>query len=132
MVRSLAERALSELQGSVADAVRPLAKGRTSSAWIVEADGAPWVVRVPLPDSGRRLTYRSEALVGGLLHRKGHPVADWGLVEIEGVLCSVARLLDGTPVEYGWRWTDNFGSQLASVLYDLHRLPASGWGPPRR
>ena len=129
MVRSVAERVISELHDSFAGAVRPLAKGRSSSAWIVEAAGGQWVVRVPLPDSGRRPSYRSEALVGELFHRTGHPVAHGGLVEIEGVLCSVSRLLDGTPVEYGWRWTEDFGSQLASMLYDLHGLSASGWGP---
>ena len=129
MTRPLAERALAELLGSTASDVRLLARGRTSTAWAGEIEGVRWVVRVPTPDSGRRLTYRAEMALGRLLHSRGHPVAAWQVVVLNGTPCAVARLLPGSPVEYGEAWSAGFASDLGSMLSDLHSLPVTGWGP---
>jgi aminoglycoside phosphotransferase (APT) family kinase protein len=109
--------------------VRPVASGRSSSAWAVSSTSGEWIVRVPVPDSGRALSYRSEARIGELLHDLGHPVATWSLVEVDDLLCSVAPLLKGRPVEYGEIFHPDFAAELGRLLFDLHRLDASGFGP---
>ncbi len=111
------------------DAIWELSAGRSSSAWVAQAGAERWVVRVPVKDSGRRITYRAEAAIGRYLTSLGHSVADWALVENNGTMCSVAREIPGVPVAYDRVWSDDFGCQLAHVLADLHEIPAEGFGP---
>jgi hypothetical protein len=44
-------------------------------------------------------------------------------------LCSIGPRLPGRPISYGDSWTDPFPAELASLLHDLHHLPARGFGP---
>lgn len=108
---------------------RPVASGRSSAAWAASSPSGDWIVRVPVPGSGRTLNYRSEARIGQLLHVAGHPVAKWSLVSVNDVLCSVAPLLQGRPVDYGEPFEPKFAAALGSLLFDLHHLDASGFGP---
>lgn len=117
--------AVSETYGEV----RRVASGRSSTAWAASSPSGDWIVRVPVPDSGRRLSYRSEALIGELLHALGHPVPTWRLVETNETVCSVAPRLHGRPVNYGETFPPRFAAELGRLLGDLHRLDASGFGP---
>ncbi len=107
-----------------------LAVGRTSAAFIAatKSDGE-FVVRVPIPDTGRLLSYWPEAEIGDQLGDLGLPVARWEVVEVDGFLCSVALRLPGEPVAYDADWTPEFANDVAVVLNALHNLPATGWGP---
>jgi len=129
MTKSLAEQALCRLLGVASCGVRLLAQGRTSNAWVAEIRGVHWVVRVPIPNSGRRMSYRSEVAITELLQSRGHRVAKWKVIVLGEVPCAASRLLSGTPIEYGQPWSTEFINALASVLADLHRLPVTGWGP---
>lgn len=108
---------------------RKLAAGRTSQAWAVTLGETDWVVRVPIPDSGRVESFRSEATIGRILIDAGHPVADWDVVELEGVRCSVAPRLTGAAIDPTEPWTDDFTAAVAGTLRTLHTLPISGFGP---
>lgn len=101
------------------------AAGRSSQAW---TDGQS-VVRVPIPNSGRLISYRSEVLIGELLAQAGHPVSTWRLEPADDVECSIGPLLPGTPVDEPWAWPKRFVESTAAVLRQLHRLPTTGWGP---
>ena len=117
-------------QGADHPQVELLALGRTSQAWLVTDDGDPRVVRVPIPSSGRRSTYRAEARLGSLLAAAGHPVVRWTTVDVDaGVSCSVGPLLEGQPIAYDKPWTDPVVAGLAALLRDLHALPVAGYGP---
>lgn len=114
-------------QSSMADVpITPLAAGRSSQAWQSPNGG---VARVPIPNSGRLLSYRSESLVGQLLADAGHPVSRWETRSVDSCEVSVGRLLNGSPIAYGAQWGQPFTLRLASVLSALHNIPASGWGP---
>lgn len=116
--------------GEPCHAVRPVASGRSSSAWAASSASGEWIVRLPVPESGRTLSYRSEARIGQLLHALGHPVATWSLVHVDDALCSVAPLLQGRPVDYGEPFQPGFAAALGRFgLFDLHHLDASGFGP---
>lgn len=109
-----------------------LASGRASQAWGGEREGERWVVRVPIPNSGRTIGYRSEALIGQLLTEAGQPVCPWRIETAGEVECSVGPLLEGTPIDYvddSTPWSPAFADAVATVLRHLHRLPAQGWGP---
>jgi aminoglycoside phosphotransferase (APT) family kinase protein len=124
-----ATECVERVAGRQVDLVWELSAGQSSSAWVAQAGEERWVVRVPVKDSGRRITYRAETAIGRYLTSLGHPVADWTLVEHDGTMCSVAREIPGVPVAYDRVWSDDFGCQLAHVLSDLHEMPAEGFGP---
>lgn len=109
--------------------VRLISAGRSSQAWLAELPTGEYVVRVPIPESGRLMSYRSEALVTSLLRDAGHPVCDWRIVFADGVECSVGRLLPGSRVRPDQAWPMPFTDSVASLLRCLHDLPAGGWGP---
>jgi aminoglycoside phosphotransferase (APT) family kinase protein len=125
----MATECVERVAGRQVDLVSELVAGQSSSAWVAQTGEERWVVRVPVKDSGRRITYRAEAAIGRYLTVRGHHVADWMLVEHDGITCSVAREIPGTPVAYDGVWSDDFGCQLAHVLADLHQMPAEGFGP---
>lgn len=129
MSMAVASKAIRLAVGERCRGVRPVASGRSSSAWAASSPSGEWIVRVPVADSGRTLSYRSEARIGELLHALGHPVATWSLVHVDGVLCSVAPLLQGRPVDYGDLFQPEFTAALGRLLFDLHHLDASGFGP---
>jgi aminoglycoside phosphotransferase (APT) family kinase protein len=108
---------------------RLLSSGRTSQAWVVDTPHGQWVARVPVENSGRTLSFESEALIAQHLVASGCPVAEWTVVTVDGAVCSVGRLLPGRPVDYEARWPVHFASSIASVLHELHRLPVVGFGP---
>ena len=117
-------------EGTDQPQVELLALGRTSQAWLVTDDGDPRVVRVPVPNSGRRSTYRAEARLGSLLTATGHPVVQWRTVGVDAnVSCSVGPLLEGQPIAYDEPWPDPVVAGLATLLRDLHTLPVAGYGP---
>lgn len=87
------------------------------------------MVRLPIPDSGRRLAYRAEARLGSLLAAGGHPVAQWTIVHNAENLCAVGHRLPGSPIEYGRRWPPTLAAPLGDLLADLHRLPVTDFGP---
>ena len=124
-----ASEALRLAVGEACGEVRRVASGRSSTAWAASSPSGDWIVRVPVPDSGRRLSYRSEALIGELLHALGPPVPTWRLVERDGTMYSVAPRLHGRPVNYGETFPPRFAAELGRLLGDLHRLDASGFGP---
>ena len=125
----MATECVERVAGRQVDLVWELSAGQSSSAWVAQAGEERWVVRVPVKDSGRRITYRAEAAIGRYLTSLGHPVADWTIVDHNGTMCSVAREIPGVPVAYDRVWSDDFGRQLAHVLADLHEMPAEGFGP---
>lgn len=129
MTMDLASEALRLATAEPCRDVRRLASGRSSSAWAASSPSGDWIVRVPVPDSGRTLSYRSEARIGDLLHALGHPVATWSLVETNETLCSVAPRLHGRPIDYDEPFPAKFAPELGRLLGDLHRLEASGFGP---
>jgi aminoglycoside phosphotransferase (APT) family kinase protein len=126
---SIAERALDRALGAPFDELRRLSAGRSSSAWAASTTSGSWVVRVPVPASGRTLSYRSESRICELLHGLGHPVATWTIVEVDGFTCSVGARLDGVPVDYGERFMPSFAAPLGRLLFDLHHLDAERFGP---
>lgn len=109
--------------------LRLVASGRSSSAWAASTASGEWIVRVPIPESGRRLSYRSEAKIGELLHKLGHPVPTWTPVRVGAAVCSVGPLLTGSPVAYDEPFTPDFAQALGRLLFDLHHLDADGYGP---
>lgn len=129
MTMTVATEAIRLAVGEPCGGVRRIASGRSSSAWAASSPSGHWIVRVPVPDSGRTLSYRSEARIGELLHALGHPVATWTLVQVDEELCSVAPRLQGRPVDYGRRFQSGFAGELGRLLFDLHHLDASGFGP---
>jgi aminoglycoside phosphotransferase (APT) family kinase protein len=106
-----------------------LAAGNSSQAWLATLDDERWVIRIPIPNSGRSMSYRSEASIGSQLAAVGHPVSDWTTVEVDHELCCFGPRLAGGPISYGEDWTEQFAAELGSLLHDLHHLPASGFGP---
>lgn len=131
----IARQAVEQIIGGPVDSVRAVAAGRSSGAWLADAAVGQWIARVPVEQSGRRMTYRAESLIGGALGTQGHAVADWTVVDVAGTVCSVARFLPGDPVaEFvddpdDSAWTGDFARALARVLRDLHTMPADGFGP---
>jgi len=129
---TISEKRARLLLGAVAgpDAdVRMLAAGRSSQAWLVTADSRRSIARIPIPNSGRQTSYRSEQLIGERLAEAGHPVCRWRTGIADDVECSIGPVLDGEPVEYEVDWASEFITDLAALLRDLHRLTATGWGP---
>ncbi len=115
--------------GHQVDAVWALSAGRSSLTWVAQVGEERWVARIPIEDSGRRITDQAEGAIGRYLNSLGYPVADWTIVDNNGTMCSVAREVPGVPAEYDRAWSDDFGRQLADVLADLHEMPAEGFGP---
>ncbi len=105
------------------------ASGRSSRAWRTTSADTPSVIRVPIPNSNRTDSYRSETLITRHLADAGHPVCKWDLVPVDDVECTIGPLLPGTPVDDGWAWPKPFVVRFAAALRDLHELPATGWGP---
>lgn len=56
---------------------RMLSSGRTSQAWVVDTPHEQWVARVPFENSGRTLSFESEALIAQHLVARECPVAEW-------------------------------------------------------
>jgi len=129
MSDAIARCAVESVTGQRVDAVRALSSGRSSGAWLANVATEKWIARIPIEDSGRQITYRAESLIGDYLGSRGHRVARWTVVEIDGVSCSVARHLAGVPAAYGGNWSDEFGIALARILRELHAMPAQGFGP---
>ena len=125
----MATECVERVAGHQVDAVWALSTGRSSLAWVAQVGEERWVARVPVKDSGRRITYQAEVAIGRYLNSLGHPVADWTIVNNDGTMCSVAREVPGVPADYNRAWSDDFGRQLAGVLADLHAMPAEGFGP---
>ncbi|MEL6982494.1 MAG: phosphotransferase, partial [Actinomycetota bacterium] len=125
VARSAAEAVVRERCGNP----RVLDAGRSSTAWVVDSTSGRWVVRVPIPNSGRLLSYRSEAHLGDLLTDAGHPVASWTVVEVEDTWCSVGPLLPGRPLDDHADFGPDFASALGRLLGDTHALPTEGFGP---
>jgi len=106
-----------------------LASGRSSQAWYTADENQERVIRVPIPNSGRLPSYRSEALIGELLADRGHPVSQWQTQTVDDVECTIGTMLEGNPSDYDTEWTSSFVDRLAAILRDLHALPTHGWGP---
>lgn len=127
----LARRAL-EIVGAPGSDVGLLARGMTSTAWYASSDDGGWVARVPVPGSGRRLTYRAEEYIGAAMTAAGHPVVRWRTVELDGgTLVSVGPRMSGVPVDPTQAWSERFTVAVAETLASLHGLECSGWGPVR-
>lgn len=126
---AIAQRALGRAIGEPCRELRRLGAGRSSSAWATTTNSGRWIVRIPEPASGRTLNYRSESRICELLHGRGHPVATWNVVEVDGLACSVGNRLQGDPIGYGDRFTRGLAAPLARLLFDLHRLDAERFGP---
>lgn len=124
-----ARRAIERALGESCQELGRLGAGRSSSVWASTTASGRWVVRVPAATPRRTMSYRSESKVCALLHRLGHPVATWTVVEVDGLACSVGDRLDGRPVDYGERFTPAFASGLGRLLSDLHHLEAERFGP---
>ncbi len=105
------------------------ATGRSSQAWRGTRSDTDSVIRVPIPNSGRLMSYRSEALITRLLTDAGHRVSPWDLVPVDDIECSIGPFLPGTPVEDDRTWPKPFVAGVAAILRELHQLPATGWGP---
>ena len=105
------------------------ASGRSSQAWTATRGETDSVVRVPIPNSGRLSSYRSEALITRQLTDAGHRVCTWDLVPVDDIECPIGPFLPGTPVEDDGTWPETFVDSFAAALRDLHQLPATGWGP---
>lgn len=101
----------------------------SSEVWKGEAGGECWAVRIPIPGSGRRPSYGSERLIGEMLAALRLPVAFWTLVEVDGVVCSVAPWLPGDPINPDHEWSETFAAAVAAVLTTLHVMPTKAWGP---
>ncbi len=129
MSEAVAQEAVECALGRPVDEVRQISSGRSSDAWLVRVSTEHWIARVAIKNSGRRITYLAESLIGCYLESLGHGVAVWTIVEVNGVSCSVARQLPGVPVAYDRNWSEEFGRALAGVLRDLHTMPATGFGP---
>lgn len=127
----VARRALELLLIPESGPVTQLARGMSSTAWRADCGGDQWVVRVPIADSGRRLSYRAEASVGAALAEAGHPVVCWETVEVDGVPVSVGPFRSGHPIDPDGRWSDSLAAEVAATLAALHGLPCRGWGPLR-
>jgi aminoglycoside phosphotransferase (APT) family kinase protein len=127
----LACRAVATARDRVADQLRArlLARGRSCTAWYVKAGTEELVVRVPIPDSGRRVDFEVESRIGNILLEAGHPVADWQVIRVEDQTCAVGPLLAGRPVALGERWPEAFAAAVAALLSDLHDLAVPGFGP---
>jgi aminoglycoside phosphotransferase (APT) family kinase protein len=82
-----------------------------------------------VPGTDRSIRFQAEATLGALLAGRGHPVASWTVIEIDGISCVVGERLSGSPIAYGGRWTPAFCARLGDLLTDLHALPATGFGP---
>ena len=111
------------------ETVHLLSSGHSSQAFAATVGSERWVARVPIEGSGRHITYNVEAALNRSLISNGHPVANWSVVDVEDVPCSVARRLPGAPVRYDQPWSAEFGQQLAQLLHALHTVPAEGFGP---
>ncbi|MDH3707019.1 MAG: aminoglycoside phosphotransferase family protein [Acidimicrobiia bacterium] len=122
-------RAVLERVGTAQGALELLAEGMSSSAWVGTVDGRQLVVRVPKGD-GLRPTprYDDEARLLGRLARDGAAVAPCRVVEVDGVRCSVADRVRGTPVK-PHEWTDAFVDEVATTLGVVHSLPPDA-APP--
>jgi len=129
MSSAVAKQAVETAQGVRVHSAQILSSGQSSHAWLVEASNGRWIARVPVEDSGRRITYRAESFIGQHLTSRGHSVATWTVVNVKGRPCSVSPYLHGRPVGYDSIWTRNFARSLAKVLLDLHTMPAQGFGP---
>lgn len=127
--KSVAERAIRTVAESDVGPVTAAGTGMSSEVWKGHARGQYWAVRIPIPDSGRRPSYRSEHLIGEVLTNGGLPVARWTLLEVDGIVCSVAPWLPGDPIDPDREWADTFGAAVASVLTALHTIRTDGWGP---
>ena len=123
------KESVERVTGQRVDAVRAVSAGRSSQAWIAHVGQERWVVRVPIEDSGRRITYQAEATIGRYLGSLGHPVAEWTIVSVNGSTCSVARQIPGVPVVYDQAWSSKFGHSVGRLLGDLHAMPAERFGP---
>ncbi len=85
------------------------------------------MVRLPVPGTDRSIRFHAEAAVGAALAERGHPVARWQVVEVDGTVCAVGPRLAGTPVAEPW--APSFAARLGRLLAELHSLPPSGSGP---
>lgn len=121
--------ALSGGEPGMVGRAHPIAEGRTSYAWRASLDGVDHIIRVPIPNSGRRLTYQAESRIGLDLASRGHPVATWTTVNVGGLPVSIGAMLAGTPIDGRDAWTDEFTRDFARLLADLHALDCRGWGP---
>ncbi len=112
-----------------------IAAGRSCEAYAVES-GEPgareWVIRVPVPGTDRSIRFHAEAALGELLASRGHPVASWEVVDVNGTTCTVGERLTGNQIAYETAWTSAFSARLGDLLADLHGLPTTGFGPLAR
>lgn len=129
MRESIAERVVEMVVGRRPGALRALSAGRSSDAYAADVGGQDWIVRIPTNDPSRRTSYHVEATVGDYLASAGHPVAQWSVLELEGVRCSIARRLAGSRVDYTSTWPTDFAKQLGHLLDTLHNAPVKGFGP---
>lgn len=125
----LASLAFESVLGFPVAGLRRLSTGRTSEAWVADTGLGRWVARLPVEDSGRSSSFSSEELISRWLAARNCAVAEWTVVIVDGVACSVAPLLPGQPIEYGVGWSVEFADSVAMVLHQLHHLPVSEFGP---
>lgn len=92
----------------------------SSSAWVGAIDGVEHIVRVPVGD-GKRPTpdYTGEARLLDDLHERGAPIAPIRIVRVDGHDCSIARRVQGRPVNPD-DWTDELVQAVARFLTILH------------
>ena len=132
MTAELARLAAESVLGAGVGLMTRLAVGRSCEAYVIElADRSnrQYVIRVPVAGTDRSIRFKAEAALGAMLAGLGHPVAEWRVVDIDGIACAVGPRLMGTPIRYGLPWTATMGQQLGDLLADLHALPAEGFGP---
>ena len=106
--------------------ITPLAEGMSSQAWVGAIAGRESVIRTPVPGTKRPdPDYRSEANLNAALRAAGVPATDMRVVEIDGVLCSIAPRVLGEPIR-PHQWSDSFVTDLATALAATHSIPVDG------
>jgi hypothetical protein len=123
----LAQRAADEVLGCATRPVQLIAAGRSCQAFftspvVLRPGRGDWVVRVPVPGTDRSIRFRAEAALGNRLRSRGHPVASWMVVEVDGVECVVGERLPGLPVTEDTAWDPALCAGLGDALAELHDL----------
>lgn len=106
--------------------VELLASGMSSVAWTSAVDDRRWVVRTPTTD-GRRADpdYVAEATLNRALRDFGVPAPESEALLIDGIGCSIAPLIVGTPIQPD-QWSDGFVDGVAAALAGTHSVPLDG------
>lgn len=128
MTIDLARAALAAHGGG--DEVAPLAAGMSSQAWVATIGGDEFVVRTPTPyDARADPDYRAEQRLNHALRSAGVPATRLDVVEVNGIACSIAPRIVGTPIQPD-QWTNEFVGDVAAALAATHSVPVGGHDLP--